>query len=24
LVKAAVTKPDDPGQKLDQVPWNGL
>ena len=20
LVKAAVTKPDDPGQKLDQVP----
>jgi hypothetical protein len=24
LVKAAVTKPDDPGQKLDQVLWNGV
>jgi callose synthase len=24
LVKAAVTKPDDPGQKLDQVLQNGF
>ena len=24
LVKAAVTKPDDPGQKLDQVLWNEM